>query len=54
MACTPIAFTLPALFHLKAAAVTKKEKFIDTVIVVGSLAIGVYCTVSAFLAWDSE
>jgi hypothetical protein len=45
MACTPIAFTLPAAFHLKAVAETKKDKIIDVAIIVGSIAIGSYCTI---------
>lgn len=29
VSCTPVAFTFPALFHLKAVAKTRKEKFLD-------------------------
>jgi len=54
VACTPIAFTLPAAFHLKASADTFKQKCIDTSILVGSIVIGVYCTVNAFLDWNKS
>ena len=45
VACTPIAFTLPALFHYVAVADTQAQKVKDILIVVISAAIGVYCTI---------
>jgi amino acid permease len=44
VSCTPVAFTLPALFHLKSIAKTNREKAIDISIIAVSLVIFVVCT----------
>ena len=51
LACTPIAFTLPTLFHYKLCAETKKEKIIDICIIVLSLIIMVFCTTFCLVKW---
>ena len=52
IACTPIAFTLPTLFHYKLCAETKKERIIDIVIIVLSLIIMVFCTGFTLWHWN--
>jgi proton-coupled amino acid transporter len=52
LACTPIAFTLPALFHYKLCAETKKDKYIDIAIIILSLIIMVFCTVFCLINWN--
>lgn len=52
LTCTPIAFTLPALFHFKACAETTKQKVIDMSIVVVTSGIGLYCTTFAILTFN--
>ena len=49
--CTPMAFTFPALFHLKACAETPKQKFIDIFILVLSIIIFFYCTFKGLQDW---
>lgn len=44
LTCTPIAFTLPAIFHYKMCAVTTCQKVTDLIIFGVSLVIMVYCT----------
>lgn len=51
LTCTPIAFTLPALFHYKVVAKTQKDKIIDLCVIALSLFILVFCTIYAILAW---
>mmetsp|Transcript_36505 Transcript_36505/g.26578 ORF Transcript_36505/g.26578 Transcript_36505/m.26578 type:complete len:185 (-) Transcript_36505:23-577(-) len=50
--CTPIAFTLPALFHYYACADTPYQKRIDLFIVGLSLVILVFCTGWALVNWN--
>ena len=45
VSCTPVAFTFPALFHYKLIAKTSTQKFIDILILLVSLALGIWCTV---------
>lgn len=54
LACTPIAFTLPTLFHYKLCAVTRKQKIIDISIIVLSLCIMVFCTGFCLFKWHRE
>ena len=54
VSCTPIAFTFPALFHLKAVAKTPLEKGSDILLIVFSLVILVYCTLQGVLNWNHE
>lgn len=49
--CTPIAFTLPTLFHYKLLAKTKREKYIDISVIVFSLIIMVFCTAFGVYSW---
>jgi proton-coupled amino acid transporter len=51
LTCTPIAFILPAWFHLKACADTPKKKAIDITVLVVSIFLLIYCTIFAILAW---
>lgn len=51
LACTPIAFTLPALFHYKLCAETRKDKIIDFVIIGISLFIFVFCSAFNIYSW---
>ncbi len=52
LTCTPIAFTLPALFHYKACAETTAQKIIDMTIVVGMSLVSAYCTIVAILTFN--
>ena len=54
LTCTPIAFTFPALFHLKAVAETTAQKVSDILLIVFSLIILVYCTAQGVLNWNHE
>jgi amino acid permease len=51
-ACIPIAFTLPALFHLKLIAKTVKEKIFDIILVIFTIMIQIVCTIITFLYWN--
>ena len=52
LACTPISFFLPAMFHLKLAGpLTKTEKFIDYGIIGLSMLILVFCTGFTLWTW---
>lgn len=53
LTCTPIAFTLPAMFHYRASAKTKLAKNIDLISIVLSLAIMVFCTYSTIATWNA-
>ena len=54
LTCTPIAFTFPALFHLKAVAETTVQKVTDILLIVVSLGILVYCTWKGLSNWNDE
>ena len=45
VACTPIAFTLPAAFHLKAVAESPGQKAADWIVILFSIAAGTFCLV---------
>ena len=51
LCCTPIAFTFPALFHLKVAAKTKSEKAVAIFILSISYCILIFCTALGFIEW---
>ena len=51
VSCTPVAFTFPALFHLKACADTTFLKIIDITIITVTLILGVWCTVLGLKNW---
>lgn len=51
LTCTPIAFTFPALFHLKAIAETKFQKWLDIAIVAFSLVVMVFCGTMGIIHW---
>ena len=52
LTCTPLAFTLPAYFHLKTCALTDREKNIDKLIIVFSFFILVFATTMGVLNWS--
>lgn len=54
LACTPIAFTLPALFHYKLCAKSKRDKAIDIVIIVVSVFIFFFCSAFNLYSWISN
>ena len=54
LTCTPIAFTFPALFHLKAVANTTLQKVSDILLIVFSLVILVYCTYKGLANWNDD
>ena len=54
LTCTPIAFTFPAMFHLKAVAETPLQKISDVLLILFSLVILVYCTSQGVLNWNDE
>lgn len=49
--CTPIAFTFPAMFHLKVIAKTKAQRWIDITIIVFSLVVMVFCGAMGIYHW---
>ena len=49
--CAPLAMTIPAMVHLRMLARTTKEKVIDLIFIVGSMAILLFCTVQQILVW---
>lgn len=53
LTCTPIAFTLPALFHYKASAKTRMQKNIDLILITLSVIIMVFCTAYTFITWNA-
>ena len=46
LTCAPLAFTLPAMFHIKIAK-SPAQKYLDIFIVCLSIFLGVFCTVIA-------
>jgi proton-coupled amino acid transporter len=54
LTCTPIAFTFPAMFHLKAVANTTVQKVSDVLLIIFSLVILVFCSVQGVLQWNDE
>ena len=52
LTCTPIAFTLPTLFHYKRCAKTKLERYSDLFLIGLSLIILVWCTFYTFYTWN--
>lgn len=52
LACTPITFTMPALFHYKLCAQTKLAKTIDLIIIGISALIFVFCTGFCIYTWN--
>ena len=54
VACCPLAFTLPALFHLKLGlAKTKKQKILDKTLIVFSVAITLFTTEELIRNWGT-
>ena len=52
IACCPMAFTLPALFHLKLGlAKTRTQKFLDVAMVIFSILITIFTTEEVFRTW---
>ena len=54
VACTPIAFMLPALFHLKLVAKTFTEKLIDWLLVVFSIIIMFVTSIYTIIHWNAS
>jgi len=54
IACTPIAFLFPALFHYKVSAKTQKQKTIDMVILIFAVSAMGYCTTMGILGWAGD
>ena len=54
LTCTPIAFTFPALFHLKAIAKTKFQRATDITIIIFSIIVMVFCGTWGILHWNDE
>ena len=52
LCCTPIAFTFPAMFHLKVVANSPLEKAGDILIILLSAVILVLCTTLGFIGWN--
>lgn len=54
LACTPISFTLPCMFHLKLfeGELTPRQRYIDYFIIVLSLFITVFCTSFTIWHWN--
>ena len=52
IACCPMAFTLPALFHLKLGlAKTRTQKILDVGMVIFSILITIFTTEEVFRTW---
>jgi len=54
LTCTPIAFTFPAMFHLKACAETTCEKIIDVALIIFSAVVIVYCTTQSVINFNID
>ena len=54
VACTPIAFTLPTMFHYKLVAKTKAQKVIDLIIIVLSIMIMLFCGIFTLVTWNDS
>ena len=52
--CTPMAFTFPAIFHLKAVAETPAQKGLDIFILLVSMGVFFYCTYQGLVDWSKE
>ena len=52
LCCTPIAFTFPAAFHLKAIAKTKFQRAVDIIIIVFSIGVMLFCGTMGFIHWN--
>jgi len=52
MACIPLAFLLPCLFHYKLIAETSREKIIDLSISVLSFVLMIACSTITFITWN--
>lgn len=49
--CAPLAMTIPALVHLSLLAKTTTEKWVDIILIVGSMGILSFCTIQQVVAW---
>ena len=50
--CTPIAFTLPALFHYKLVAKTGLARTVDLLLIIVSLFIMIFCSAFSIYTWN--
>lgn len=51
LACTPLCFILPAIFHYKACAETKGQKRFDMFLIVSCTFIMIFCTIWGVGCW---
>lgn len=49
--CAPVAFTVPAILHLKVLAKTTLSKAIDWFLITLSLLIMIFCVWQSILTW---
>mmetsp|Transcript_36058 Transcript_36058/g.35037 ORF Transcript_36058/g.35037 Transcript_36058/m.35037 type:complete len:80 (+) Transcript_36058:1373-1612(+) len=54
VSCTPVAFTLPTLFHFKLCANSTMEKAIDVGIMVLSMFILIFTAGFAIIHWNED
>ena len=52
VACVPITFSLPTIFHYKICAKTTKQKRIDIALFILSIIIAIFCTVFCIVTWN--
>ncbi|RYG51430.1 hypothetical protein EON66_10785, partial [archaeon] len=53
-ACTPLAFILPCMFHLKLVPNTKWTRYSNFAIILFGVAVFVYSTVQAIRQWSTS
>jgi amino acid permease len=51
LACTPIAYTIPTLFHYRLCSYTKWDKTKDILIMIISVIMTVFCSAYAIVNW---
>ena len=54
LACTPIAFTFPFLFHYKICARSTRQKTIDLSLAVLSIVTMVFCVYKSIVNWNKS
>lgn len=54
LACAPLALTFPCLVHLKLLATTRREKAADALMVLLSIFILFFCTITTISDWNEE
>lgn len=51
VACIPIGYTLPALFHYRICAINKNEKYKDIILIAVSILLAVYSAINTIINW---